>query len=1205
MKHMKIFYLHQKALLSFLVFLFSIGVYSGRAQSISLSLDTQYPPAQNIGPGSDNNIIGAYSIFLFSGSTTLTSVKFTTKGTYNVSDLKANSFKLWRGYAGFPQGNALLSQTAIVASGNSIVFSGLSEVFSSWDEIYITADVASSATPGNTLFLGSTPQGNFTFSSGTTGGPPLSSTNVQTIGTPLPVVSIYNNTVNSQNISPGSLGNDLYGFFINSSDADAELTSITFPTQGTYITSDIAANGFKLWYHDYFSYPQRDVLVDSAASIASGGNLVFSGLSVNINKDHNWGMSFYVTADLSSGAVAGHTIGISATPLSNFTFTQAQSVSGSNPIPVGALSTVAVPTITVSSLPVASGTISPSSVNNIIYQANIVPSGSNAALTKVSFTTTGTYQLSDIPSGGFKLWRASDQGGQIILDTMISSTNPVASGSNVDFNLSNYTVDEDNGNNPIFVLTVDISGAAVLNRTIGIQAITSTNVTAIAGTIIGSGTAGGIQTINIPSITFTPSGPAAGIISPGTLVILHTVQIDVTGAPATFGGASFQLSGTYVPADFSPGGVSLVYHKTSNLQEDMDNGQYSYLSQFDTMPSSGQSLVFQFVSSQYTNPTIPLGTGYISVISLVSFSAVTGHTIQVASPGVSGYTLASGNKSGTTGTGGVQTIGIPAIAVSAITTAAGNTSQGINNQLLYKIKLDVTNANAALDSLILITGGSYTTSDVSYFGLYLSQDSVLNTDSDKQMGYVNGISSGDSLIFNTYAQINAGTSGYLFVVANIRYSAVAGRTINITATPSTAFVFASGTVTGSFPLPAGGLQTIAAPGSITLSFPAVAASNITTGSDNNIIYKFNVTASAGGPILLNFVDLTTSGNFVASDIKPSGFKLWYSTSGSFAGSTSLGIASAVNNGGHLQFYLLSNTTIDPGTTGYFFVTANISSSAVVGHTINIAATVAANFSFASGTATGSGAAGGVQTFAAPGSITLSFPTVAASDITPGSDDNIIYRFNATVSGAATSLSYLSLLTSGNFVVSDIKTHGFKLWYNTSNVFAGSVMIKDVAAIDNGGILYFSSINTSIASGTTGYFFVTASTSSTAIVGHTIQIAATDSTDFSFGADAVTGSGGAGGVQTINITVTALFNKKPTGRAELYPNPSKEREVVILNTGNVHSKIINIYNSTGERIKSYEADGDIVYIDSPESGMYMIIIQDQYDNQTETRKLVVE
>jgi hypothetical protein len=1204
---MKKLCLPQKALLSFFVFLFSIGAYSGRAQSISLSLDTQNPPVKNIGPGSNNNIIGSFNVFLFSGSTTLTSVTFTTKGTYNVSDLKANSFKLWHGYASFPQGSYMLSQAAIVASGNTIIFSGLSEVFSSGDYrgLYVTADVASSATPGNTLFLGPTPKSNFTFSSGTTSGAPLSSTNVQTIGIPLPVVNIYNNTVSSQNISPGSSDNHLYGFYINSSFADAELTSITLPTQGTYVTSDIAANGFKLWYHDYYSYPQTDVLVDSAASVVSGGNIVFSGLSLNISKDKNWLMPFFVTADLSSGAVGGHTLGIGASPLSNFTFTQTQSISGTDPMPVGNLSTVTAPTITLSSLPVASGTISPSSNNNIIYQENILPSGSNAALTQVSFTTTGTYQLSDIASGGFKLWRATDQGGQIILDTMISSTNPVASGSNVVFNLSNYTVDEDNGNNPIFVLTVDLSGTAVSDSTIGIQAITSTNVTAVAGSISGSGTAGGIKTIEIPSIAFTPSGPVAGIISPGTLAILHTVQIDVTGAPATFGDASFQLSGSYVPSDFSSGGASLVYHKTSNLQEDMANGQFNYLSQFITIPSSGQSLIFPFVSSQNTNPTIPLGSGYISVISQVSSSAVIGDTIQVVSPGVSGYTLASGNESGTTGTGGIQTIGIPTIAVSTIPTAASYISRGINNQVLYKIKLDVTNANAALDTLILITGGSYTSSDVDYFVLYLSPDSILNTDSDSWIGYASGISSGDSLIFKTYSQNPGGTSGYLFVVANIDYYAVNGRTINITATPSTAFAFASGTVTGSFPLPAGGLQTIADPWPITLSFPAVAASNITTGSDNNIIYKFNVTAAPGAPISLSSIDLTTSGNFVASDIKPSGFKLWYNTSASFAGSTSLGSISPVNNGGHLQFYLYGNT-IEPGTTGYFFVTANISPSAVVGHTIKIAATVASNFYFASGTVTGSGAAGGLQTFAAPGSITLFFPAVAASDITTGSDDNIIYQFNATVSGAGTSISDVYLATSGNFVASDIKANGFKLWYNTSNAFAGSVLIKDIAAIDNGGILYFSSINTSIASGATGYFFVTTSTSSTAVEGHTIQIAATDSTDFTFGADAVTGSGGAGGVQTINNSlVTGLSGKKPTGSISMYPNPSREKDIVSIGTGNNHSKIVTVYNSIGETIRSYEMNADIIYMESPESGMYMITIQDQYNNQIETRKLIVE
>lgn len=1016
-----------------------LGINSVFAQQLAVSGGTggsAYPAARNIGPGTNNNIISQFNLYTEEGST-LTSVTFTTQGTYQSADFKPNGFKLWRGnpYASNPltlTEASVISTVNIVASGNNIVFSGLNQSIPPFDGsiFYVTVDVASTAVVGRTINLAAAAASNFTALSGTVIGS-VTARNIQTIGEPMPAIQIYGDSPTNNNISPASTKNELYSLYIRATNNDASLSSITFTTKGTYTVSDIAANGFKLWKRD--NDTDTDILLASASAVASGGNLVFDNLNTIFSEDEYENM--FLTVDLSTTAVAGHTVGILSTPLSNVDFLVAESVSGPDPLQAGVLSTIAVPTLHIATIPVQAGTVSPGSINNVVYKIQLTSSNANAAVSQVKFKTQGTYQLSDIATGGFKLWSGEEYDSKTYLYEEILSVNAVASGNDIIFNFPTSGIIEQGEENWVY-LTVDFSTTAVTGRTIGIPAQPTSNITITSGNVIGTSSASGLQTVQATSVAFTANGPAATKTSPATYAVLHSAKVVVTGAPATFNTATFNLSGTFVPADISEDGYMLIYHPTPNILDEV-NGEGSdiiFLSSVETSPLSGQALVFPFKGQgEDYSSTIPVGTGYISVLVGIDPAATIGHTIQASSAGTSGFTFASGTKSGTTGNGGIQTIGTPSVAVSSVAVAAGNVSPGTSKHVIYKIKLDATNASAVLKGLSLTLGGSFGTSDIYSLNLYMSADNVFNEATDSYVSY-EALSSGTTLTFDNLEssyQIAAGTSAYLFVLANVSPSALAGHTINVTSV--TNIEFEAGTVTGSLPLAAGGIQTIAAPSSITIASTSVSAGNVNAGTTNNVIYQFHIT-SQGSSANLRDVALATAGTFLAGDITSYGFTLWYNTTNTFAGSSEATEANAVDNGDDIEFNY-ADVTIPAGATVYFFVTADISYFAGA-HTIQVLAADDENFIFGSGTVSGSTSAGGIKTIIPittgiwdkrAVSQTVVFPNPSKSSAvitinTNNSNSKMITIYNTTGSVVSTFTEenktfYINGLQSGMYMIS--------------------------------------------------------------------------------------------------------------------------------------------------------------------------------------------
>jgi hypothetical protein len=148
-------------------------------------------------------------------------------------------------------------------------------------------------------------------------------------------------------------------------------------------------------------------------------------------------------------------------------------------------------------------------------------------------------------------------------------------------------------------------------------------------------------------------------------------------------------------------------------------------------------------------------------------------------------------------------------------------------------------------------------------------------------------------------------------------------------------------------------------------------------------------------------------------------------------------------------------------------------------------------------------------------IVFSSPSqVGDSNVLQGTSDHLLSQFQVDVSNASTTLNSLTFTTAGSYLSTDVVN--FRLYYNSdANSFTGATNIaSNFGSVNSGGSITFSNLNTILASGTSGYFFITASISETAMIANTIQVVSNPLFNFSSGI--TSGSIESGGVQTIQV-----------------------------------------------------------------------------------------
>ncbi|MFO7869682.1 MAG: autotransporter-associated beta strand repeat-containing protein [Bacteroidales bacterium] len=120
---------------------------------------------------------------------------------------------------------------------------------------------------------------------------------------------------------------------------------------------------------------------------------------------------------------------------------------------------------------------------------------------------------------------------------------------------------------------------------------------------------------------------------------------------------------------------------------------------------------------------------------------------------------------------------------------------------------------------------------------------------------------------------------------------------------------------------------------VTLASPSqISAADVEQATSRHILSAFTIASSADDAIITN-IDFPTTGTYASADITK--FQLWYNSSNDFASATQIGadITSSLTAGTH-SFSGLSQTILN-GSTGYFWITTNISPSATINNTITV------------------------------------------------------------------------------------------------------------------------------------------------------------------------------------------------------------------------------------------------------------------------------
>lgn len=183
----------------------------------------------------------------------------------------------------------------------------------------------------------------------------------------------------------------------------------------------------------------------------------------------------------------------------------------------------------------------------------------------------------------------------------------------------------------------------------------------------------------------------------------------------------------------------------------------------------------------------------------------------------------------------------------------------------------------------------------------------------------------------------------------------------------------------------------------------VTAAFVPQATLDHVIFKFQVSPTVTTN-LQGIANVVTAGTYVSADIV--NLKVRYSVDNLLdAADVTLSTLTTPGAAGTKTFPAFTAQSITGGTTGYIFITADVSGTAVVGNTISLNAVTTANLIFSLGTKTGTTTAGGTQTIAP------SAPLVPAS-FTKGCTTNTTQILNWTAPASGSYDGYIVVARQG-------------------------------------------------------------------------------------------------------------------------------------------------------------------------------------------------
>ena len=151
---------------------------------------------------------------------------------------------------------------------------------------------------------------------------------------------------------------------------------------------------------------------------------------------------------------------------------------------------------------------------------------------------------------------------------------------------------------------------------------------------------------------------------------------------------------------------------------------------------------------------------------------------------------------------------------------------------------------------------------------------------------------------------------------------------------------------------------------ISSSNPAVSDGIIIQGETKQIIYRAVVQVTGSGGANFTNLTFTPTGTFVASDINTTynnfGYRVWASLTDNIATASSISNLFPPQTTGNPVSIIINNPYWTSGNTYYIWITADISPTAIAGHTLTVGALSLSDFTFNGGTKAGLLYGGGTQ-----------------------------------------------------------------------------------------------------------------------------------------------------------------------------------------------------------------------------------------------------
>lgn len=225
----------------------------------------------------------------------------------------------------------------------------------------------------------------------------------------------------------------------------------------------------------------------------------------------------------------------------------------------------------------------------------------------------------------------------------------------------------------------------------------------------------------------------------------------------------------------------------------------------------------------------------------------------------------------------------------------------------------------------------------------------------------------------------------------------------------------------------GQVATCATPDiSLSSSTPAIAAGTIYNGTTKQAIYSFNLAVTTANAYLSSIQFTTT--NTDAADITK--YQLWYNTSNDLSSASQIGSDITTSLGTGLHIFNSLDQTINAGTTGYLWITVNVSNFPTETNTIQVSAISTGNITFASGNKSGTAYDGGIQTI--QGTPTINCVTTSLSDFLYCSGAGASTAQSYTISGAYLT-SDIEITSPTNYEISTLSESGYTSTINLTPI----------------------------------------------------------------------------------------------------------------------------------------------------------------------------